>query len=154
MLEDAGGLLDEAAAGFGRGLEDRVELALPDDDVHLAADARIAEQFLHVEQARGGAVDGVLGATRAEHGAGDRHLGVLDGQGAVGVVDGELHLGAAERGPLGGAGEDDVFHLAAAQRLGTLLTHHPAERVDHVGLAGPVGPDDAGDAGLEDQRRG
>ena len=24
-----------------------------------------------------------------------------------------------------GAGEDDVLHLAAAQRLGALLAHHP-----------------------------
>ena len=53
-----------------------------------------------------------------------------------------------------GAGEDDVLHLAAAQRLGALLAHHPGERVDDVGLAGAVGPDDAGDAGLELQGRG
>ena len=50
VLEDAGGLLDEAAAVLGGGVQDRVELALPDDHVHLAADAGVAEQLLHVEQ--------------------------------------------------------------------------------------------------------
>ena len=64
------------------------------------------------------------------------------------------HLGAAERRAPGGAGEDDVLHLAAAQRLGALLAHDPGERVDDVGLAGAVGADDAGDARLEAQRRG
>ena len=74
-----------------------VELALPDDHVHLAADAGVAEQLLHVEQAAGAAVDGVLRAAGAEHGAADRDLGVLDRQRAVGVVDGQQHLGATQR---------------------------------------------------------
>ena len=51
VLEDAGGLLDEAAALLGRGVQDGVELALPDDHVHLAADAGVGEQLLDVEQA-------------------------------------------------------------------------------------------------------
>ena len=100
------------------------------------------------------AVDGVLGAAVAEHRARDRDLGVLDRQRTVAVVDRQLHLGAAERRTAGRAGEDDVLHLAAAQRLGALLAHHPGERVDDVGLAGAVGPDDAGDPGLELERRG
>ena len=41
-------------------------------------------------------------------------------------------------GAAGGAGEDDVLHLAAAQRLGALLADHPGEGVDDVGLAGAV----------------
>ena len=154
VLEDAGGLLDEAAAVLGGRVQDRVELALPDDHVHLAADAGVAEQLLHVEEAAAAAVDGVLGAAVAEHRAADRDLGVVDRQRAVGVVDGELHLGATQRRTAGGAGEDDVLHLAAAQALGALLAHHPGERVDDVGLARAVGPDDAGDAGLELERRG
>ena len=35
----------------GVGVQDRVELALADDDVHLAADAGVGEQLLDVEQA-------------------------------------------------------------------------------------------------------
>ena len=154
VLEDAGGLLDEAAALLGGGAQHGVELALADDDVHLAADAGVGQQLLDVEQPAGRAVDGVLRAAVAEHRPRDRHLGVVDRQRAVGVVDGQGHLGAAQRRTAGGAGEDDVLHLAAAQRLGALLAHDPGERVDDVGLAGAVGPDDAGDAGLEAQRGG
>ena len=41
---------------------------------------------------------------------------------------------------------------AAAQRLGALLAHDPAQGVDDVGLARAVRTDHAGDAGLELQR--
>lgn len=152
MLEDAGGLLDEGAAAHGVGVQDGVELALADDDVHLAADAGVGEEFLDVEQPAGVAVDLVLAAAVAEHDPRDGDLGVLDGQGAVGVVDGQGHLGAAERGPAGGAGEDDVLHLAAAQGFGALFAHHPAERVDDVGLARTVRSDDARDTRFEPER--
>ena len=154
VFEDAGGLFDEAAAILRTGLQHRVELALPDDDVHLAADAGVGEQLLDVEQPGRVAVDLVLAGAVAEHPAGDRDLGVVDRQRVVGVVDGERDLGPAERRARGRAGEDDVFHLAAAQRLGALLAEHPGDGVDDVGLARPVGPDDGGDAGLEAKRRG
>ena len=154
VLEDARGLLDVGAAVLGLALQHRVELALPDDDVHLAADAGVAQQLLDVEQPGTVAVDLVLARAVAEHPTGDRHLGVVDGQRAVGVVDGQGHLGAAQGGAAGRAGEDDVLHLAAAQRLGPLLTEHPADGVHDVGLARPVGPDHARDTGFQAQRRG
>ena len=53
MLEDAGGLLDEPAAVLRGGPQHGVELALPDDDVHLPADAGVAQQLLDVEQPAG-----------------------------------------------------------------------------------------------------
>ncbi len=154
VLEDAGGLLDEAAPVLGRRVQHLVELALPDDDVHLPADAGVRQQLLDVEQPGGGAVDRVLRAAGAEHRPRDRDLGVLDRQRAVGVVDGQRHLGPAQRGAAGGAGEDDVLHLAAAQALGALLAHHPGQGVHDVGLARAVRADDAGDAGLEPQGGG
>ena len=139
VLEDAGGLLDEAAAVLGPGLQHRVELALADDDVHLAADAGVGQQLLDVEQPRDLlAVDLVLAGALAEHPPGDRHLGVVDRQRVVAVVDGQGDLGAAQRRAAGGAGEDDVFHLAAAQRLGALLAEHPGDGVDDVALARAV----------------
>lgn len=152
VLEDARRLLDEGAAAHGVGVQDGVELALADDDVHLAADAGVGEQFLDVQEAAGVAVDLVLAAAVAEHDPRDGDLGVLDGEGPVGVVDGQGHLGAAQRRAAGGAGEDDVLHLAAAQRLGALLAHDPAEGVHHVGLARAVRTDDACDARLEPER--
>lgn len=96
------GFLDEGPAAHGVGVQYGVELALPDDDVHLAADAGVGEELLDVEEAAGVAVDLVLAAAVAEHDPRDGDLGVLDGQGPVGVVDGQGHLGAAQRGAAGG----------------------------------------------------
>lgn len=152
VLEDARRLLDERAAAHRVGVQDGVELALTDDDVHLAADAGVGQQFLDVEETAGVTVDLVLAAAVAEHDPRDGDLGVLDGQRPVGVVDGQGHLGPAERRPPGGAGEDDVLHLAATQRLGPLLTHDPAQGVHDIGLARTIGAHDTGDARLEPQR--
>ncbi len=154
VLEDARGLLDEGAALLGTGVQDGVQLPLADDDVHLTADAGVAEQVLDVQEAAGVAVDGVLRAAVAEHGPPDGDLGVVDGQRTVGVVDGEADLGSAQRLAGGGAREDDVLHLAAAQGLGPLLPHHPGQGVHHVGLARAVGTDHTGDPGLETQSGG
>ena len=148
-LQDAGGLLDDEAPVLGAGVEHRVDLALADDHVLLAADARVGEQLLHVEQAARHAVDRVLAVARAEQRAGDRDLGEVDGQQPGRVVDGERHLGPAERRALGGAGEDDVVHLLRAHRRGRLGAEHPADRVDDVGLAAAVGPHHHGDPGFE-----
>mgnify|MGYP000134310250 CR=1 FL=1 len=135
VFEDTGGLLDERAPVLGPRFQDRRQAPLADDDVHLTADAGVRQQFLHVHQPARTAVDLVLTGAVAEHAPRDGHLGVVDGQRTVGVVDGQRHLGPAERGPPGGTGEDDVLHLAAAQRLGALLTHHPGQRVDDVRFA-------------------
>ena len=153
VLEHAGGLFDEAAALERIGMEDRVEAALTDDDVHLLAQAGVVEQLLDVQQPGRCPVDGVLGPAGAEQGPGDRDLGVVDGDGSVGVVDGQGHLGAAQCLPLRCAGEDDVVHLPAAQVLRPLLAHHPGQGVDDIGLARSVGSDDAGDARLESECR-
>ena len=77
------------AAVVGGGAQDGVELALPDDDVHLAPQARVTEELLDVEEAAGTAVDAVLRPATAEQGARDGDLGVVDRQGAVGVVNGQ-----------------------------------------------------------------
>ncbi len=154
VLEYAGRLLDEGAAAHGIGVQYGVQLALSDDDVHLAADAGVGEQFLDVEQAAGVTVDLVLAAAAAEHDPGDGDFGVVDGERAVGVVDRQGHLGPSERRTPGGPGEDDVLHLPAAQGLGPLFAHDPGERVHHIGLAGAVRAHDTGDSGLEAQGGG
>lgn len=154
VFEDARRLLDEGAPSHGVGVEHGVELALADDDVHLPADSGIREEFLDVEEPAGVAVDLVFAAAVAEHDPRDGDLGVFDGQRAVGVVDGEGDLGPAQRGPPGRSGEDDVFHLPAAQGFGALFAHDPGERVDHIGFTGAVRAHDAGDPGLETQGRG
>ena len=114
MLQDAGGLLDEASPGLRGCLQDLVQLALADDDVHFASHAGIAEQLLHVEQSDRLTVDRILGATATEQHPADGDLGELERKRRVGVVDGQRDLGAAQWCPPGGAGEDDVLHLSAA----------------------------------------
>ncbi len=99
VLEHPGRFLDEGPPVLRPRLQDLGQSALADDDVHLAADTRVAQQFLDVEEPATVAVDLVLPGPVAEHPAGDRYLGVLDRQGIVGVVDGQRHLGATQRGP-------------------------------------------------------
>jgi hypothetical protein len=116
VLEDAGGLLDDEAALLGAGVEHGVDLALADDDVLLAADAGVGEQLLDVEQAARHAVDGVLAVAGAE-----QVRVIVTSVNSIGSRPEELsmvsaHLGPTERGPLGGAGEDDVVHLLGAHR--------------------------------------
>ena len=151
VFENAGSFFDERPAFLRSRLQDRGEAPLSHDHMHLATDAGVAEELLHVHQSARTAIDLVLTSPVAEHPAGHRHLGVVDGQCTIGVVDGEGHLGPPEWGATGGAGEDDVLHLAAAQRLRALLPHHPRERVDNVRLARTVGTDHAGDPRFETQ---
>ena len=153
-LENSGSFLDDRPTLLGASLEDRGDLALADDDVLLATDTGIAEQFLNVEQTARHTVDGVLALSRAEQRAADRDLGELDRQDVVRVVDGERHFGATEGRTLVGAVEDDVVHLLAADGAGRLGAQHPRNGVDHVGLARAVGSHHDGDTGLELHRGG
>ena len=148
-LQDPGGFLDDAATVFGPRVEHRVELTLPDDHVLLPADPGVGEQVLDVEQPAGRAVELVLGVTLAEQRAGDRDLGELDREQRGRVVDRERHLGPPQRGAVGRAREDDVVHLAAAERARPLGAEHPRHRVDEVRLPGPVRAHHHGHAGLE-----
>ena len=149
VLEDPGRLFDDGPAVLGAGVEHGVQLALADDHVLLAADARVREQVLDVEQPAGGAVDGVLAVARAEQRPGDGHLGQVDRELARGVVDGQRHLGPTERRSRRRPGEDDVLHLRRAEGSRSLGAQHPGDGVDHVGLAAAVGPDHHGDPRLE-----
>ena len=74
VLEDPGGLLDESAALLRARAQYGVELPLAHDDVHLAPEAGVAEELLHVEQPAALPVDRVLAAAAAEQGAADRDL--------------------------------------------------------------------------------
>ncbi len=89
MLEHPGRFLDDRPPVLRAGVEHGVELSLTDDHVLLAADARIAQQLLDVEQPARRSVDGVLAVARAEQRPGDGHLGQIDGQFPRGVVDGQ-----------------------------------------------------------------
>ena len=113
MFEYTGGFFDEAASGFGIGVQDFVEASLAHDHVHFFAKTGVVEEFLNVEEAGRSTVDGVFASATAEEGAADGDFCVVDGDSAVSVVDGEADFSAPQALFFGGAGEDDVIHFAA-----------------------------------------
>ena len=135
MLENSGSFLNEATSIFRASLEHVIEAPLADDDVHLTAQTRVREQFLNIEQSAVFTIDRIFARTVTEQCSANGDSGVFDGQSAIGVVDGQKNLCAAEGAACGGARKDNVFHLAATQGLCALLTHHPGECVDDVGLS-------------------
>src|SRR6516165_2839290 len=76
---------------------------------------------------------------------------VVEGERCVpgAVIDRQRNFSDITGRPLGRAREDHVVHLAAAQASGRTLAHDPAQRLDQVGFAAAVWPDDAGEAGLD-----
>ena len=93
---DAGGILQDAAAGLGLGRDDLADLALADEGGRAGAGGGVREQDLHVAGAHFLAVDPVGRAFLALDLARDfQEIGVVEGggRGALGIVDGEHHLG-------------------------------------------------------------
>ena len=153
VLEDAGRLFDDRPPLLRLGVEHGVDLALGDDHVLLAAHAAVREQLLDVEQPARHAVEGVLALAGAEQRARDRHLGELDRDLSVAVVDRQADLGPTQGVALVRAGEDDVFHLLRSHRRRRLGTEHPGDGVDDVRLARAVRADHYGHARFQLQGR-
>ena len=134
VFQHASGFLNEGTPILRLGFENLCQAPLPDDDVHLPADTRIAEQLLDVHETCLGAVNLVFAGTITEHAPGDGDLGVFDRQSAIGVIDRQRHLRAPQRLALACAREDHVLHLATTQCLSGVLTHDPGQSVHDVGL--------------------
>src|SRR5262249_8000647 len=139
-------LLEDGAPLLRGGLQQHIDTALLDDAVGVGAGAGAEEELLDVLEAAGLAVDEVLALAGAVDAARDLHLASVGGQDVLGGVEDHRHLGQAEAAAAGGAVEDDVRHLAAAQRLRALLAQYPLHTVYNITFAGAVRPDDAGDA--------
>jgi hypothetical protein len=91
-LAEAGRLLDQRTAlGRLRG-EDLLDAALPDDGVHLAAEADVGQHLDDVRAAHVRAVDEVLALSAAMQAPGDRELRELERPVARLVVEEELDL--------------------------------------------------------------
>ena len=157
VLGDPGRLLDHAAPVLGAGRHDLADPSLLDDRVGGAADAGSEEDVVHVEQARRGPVDEVVGLAGAVEAAphGDLGEGPEGGRqlGRPVVLEGEGDLGEGERGLRLRPVEDHVLHGAAAQAQRRLLAEDPADGVGDVGLAAAVRSDHAGHAFVEDDDR-
>jgi hypothetical protein len=151
---DAGGLLQNAAAGLGLGVDDLGNLALAHQRRRARAAGGVGEQNLHVAGAHFRAVDAVVRARLALDAARDlQRIGVVElgRRAAVGVVEGERHLGHVAGRPRGSAAEDDVVHGGGAHVAGRAFAHRPAQRLEQIRLAAAVGSDDAGETGLDQQ---
>jgi hypothetical protein len=155
VLGDAGRLVDQRAPVLGPRRDDEADAPLLDDGVGLRAHAGAEEEVDDVAQAADHAAEEVLALAAAVEAARHHHLrwagrapghpSGLGGPGHVVRVKRQRDLGQACRAPRLGAGEDDVVHGAAAQVLGGLLAHHPADGVHDVRLAAPIGADHGGD---------
>ena len=157
VLHHAGRLLNHVAALLRGGVQDRIQLALAHEHMHVLAQAGLRQQILNIGQARRGSINLVLAAAGTEHGARNLHPISGNAEGAVRIIEGQRHLGAAQGRALHAiarAGKDDVLHAAAAQALGALLAHDPGERIQHVGFAGAVRAYHGVNAGGEFEGRG
>ena len=154
---DAGGLLEDAAAGLGAGVDELGDLALADEGGRLRAGGGVGEEHGDVAGARLAAVGAVGGAGLAGDAADDLELVVVveaGGGAAVAVVEGEGDLGVVARGAGARAVEDDVLHAVAAHDRGAVLAHDPAQGFEQVRLAAAVRADDAGQARRDDELGG
>ena len=146
---DAGGLFEVDAPLVRAGVGDGADVALLDDGIGPGAHAAAHEDVENVLEPAGLAVDQISPFAGAVLAPGDADLAAVlefHRPRAVVVGQGEGHFGHVQRGLAPGAGEDDIFHRLAAQLLGALFPHDPAQGVDDVALAATVGSHHGGDA--------
>jgi hypothetical protein len=156
QARDAGRLLQHAPARARLGVDQLGDLALPDQRRRMRPGRGIGEQQLHVARAHVLAAKLVGRAGVAGDPAHDlQRIGIVEARRRqpFGIVDMQHHLGEIARRARGRAGEDHVLHTAAAHGGGAVFAHHPAQRLQQVGLAAAVRPDDAGQP-LADQKIG
>ena len=142
---DARGLLKDLPAVGAFDREDLVDLALADDGVALPSQSGVHKELVHVPEADGAAVDVIFALPGAVVAAGHHDLILRQGEGVVPVIQHQADLGKAHLPALLGSAEDHILHLAAPERTGGLLPHHPADGVRQIGFARAVGTHDGGD---------
>ncbi|HWH06128.1 MAG TPA: hypothetical protein VNT23_06800 [Gaiellaceae bacterium] len=112
---DAGRLLEQLPPLLGPERQRRVDRPLPDHDQLVRPEPSLPEQLDHVPKPRTGAVDQVLALAGPIRAAPDAHLGEVDRQPAVVVVERQGRLGHALRLALLRPGEDDVVGASRAE---------------------------------------
>ena len=151
---NASRLLKNAAAGPGSGVDQFGNLPLPDQRRRMRPGRGIREQHLHIARAYIAPVHAVGAAHIAGNAAHDLDLiGIIEPRRRqpIRVVDMDRHLGKGARTARRCPGKDHVLHPAAAHRRGAVFAHHPAQRLQQVGFAAPVGPHNAGQPVADDQ---
>ena len=158
-FRDASGFFKDHPAIFRLAGKDLRDVALRQNAVARATDARAHEQLLDVLQPARRAVEKIFATAVAENPPCQGDFIISDFNSRC-LQTFPAHTAERERNfrhTDGSASiravEDHVGHFAAAQGLGGLLTQHPADGVGDIGLAAAVRPDDGSHAGLEIQRR-
>ncbi len=132
--------LEHQAAFGGLGGDDRADAALAHERGTMRPGGGIGEQQGDVLGTDVAAVETISRTGAALDAAGD--FGFARPFLFAVALDQQRDFGEVARRASRGAGEDDVFHAAAAERLGRPLPHHPANRFEQIGLAAAVGADD------------
>ena len=133
--------------------EDLIDAALANDGVTLPAKASVHEQLVDILQAHRATVDVVLTLSGTVVAAGDHYLALIHIEDVIGVVQDQRDLGVTGLLALGCTAEDHVFHLAASEHAGGLLSHNPADGVGNIGFSRSVGSDDGGNVRPKGQHR-
>ena len=138
-------LFQNPAPRLGFGIDQFGNLALPHQRRAVRPGRGIGEQHLDIARPHIAGVDFVGRSGIAGNPARYLYLVRLVETGRcqpVLVVDHQGHFGEIARRTAGGSCEDHIFHAAAAHRGRPVFAHHPAQRLQQVGLATAVRPDD------------
>ena len=146
---EPGCLLDQGAPLGRLRRQHLLDPTLPDDGVHLVAEACVAEQLEHVCATYRRPVDQVLALASAMKATGDRDLRIRQRPRTVGVVEQELHLAVIDTGTDSRASEEHVLRLLGPQSTRRKAPRCPDDRISDVRLAGAVRSDDDRDAWFE-----
>ena len=150
---DARCLLKDVPALRAPGGENLVDFPLPDDRVALSAQAGVHKQLMDVPEPTGLAVDIVFTFAASIVAAGHHDLALLPGKPSFRIVQCQRDLRISHRFSLERTAENHVLHLAAAQRLGGLLPHDPADGVGNIRFSASVGSDHRSDRLAKGQDR-
>ena len=153
---NAGGLFEDGAARERLLIDQDGDLALAHQSRRSGAGGSIGKENLHVALTHLAAIDAV-GRTRVPlDPPRDLHrFGFIVGRGraAVAVFDEQRHFGIVAHRARTGAAEYDVVHSRPAHRGRAVFAHHPAKRFQQIGFAAAIGPDNAGQPGLDEEFR-
>ena len=149
VFSDSGRFLKNAAPIFRTRTQDQVDLALLHDGVSGATHSSVGEQTVDVLQAATGFVQEIFGIAITVNASRYPHLMPGDPELLRALGEIQRNFGETERLAGLGAVENDISHLAAAERFGRLFTQNPADGVADVGLPAAIGTNNGGHAFVE-----
>ena len=144
-FHDACRFIEELSAFLRFAAEDLLDLSLSDNGIAFFSDSRVIEKLVDVAEPAAPSVELILafaGAIKLSH---DRHFVRVKIELPVGVIQRDGDHGESDRLPVFRSGENNVLHIAAAQRLGALFSENPADRIADIAFARPVWTDNSGD---------